>query len=82
MSNLTVEMITHLAAPNGLGLALAGLGEDRGEGVADELERGSNSSLRRVICGVGGTELLAINTNQFISSKFSLMGLKSPYSSS
>jgi hypothetical protein len=48
--------------PNGLalGAGLAGLGEAKGEETADEFERGNNSSLRRVSCGVEGTELFAI----------------------
>ena len=54
----------HLAAPKGLDLEVVeGLGEARGEGVAEvDDERGSNSSLRRLKCGVGGVELLAVGT--------------------
>lgn len=44
-------------------MVLAGFGLERGEGLADELDRGSSSSLRRVICGVGGTELFAGGRN-------------------
>jgi hypothetical protein len=58
---------TYLAAPNGLARELgmaeldAILGEERGLGLAELLvERGISSSLRRVNCGVGGVELLAI----------------------
>lgn len=57
--------IAYLAAPKGLDLELVadGLGEARGDGVAEaEVDRGSNSSLRRPICGVGGVELLATAT--------------------
>lgn len=54
--------IAYLAAPKGLDLepVADGLGDARGDGVAEaDVDRGSNSSLRRPICGVGGVELFA-----------------------
>lgn len=59
----------HLAAPKGLVLAaaFAGLGEARGEGEAEALERGRSSSFLRVIWGVGGTELFASDVIELVS---------------
>ena len=62
MSSVRRIQDTYLAAPKGFDLepALEGLGEARGEGVAEvDEERGRSSSLRLPICGVGGVELLA-----------------------
>lgn len=58
---------SYLALPNGLERGLGPdeaeviLGEERGLGVVElAVERGISSSLRLVICGVGGLEVLAI----------------------
>lgn len=60
---------TYRALPNGLDRELNTavpddiLGEERGLGLAELLlERGISSSLRRVNCGVGGVEPLAVKT--------------------
>lgn len=58
---------SYLALPNGFERGLGPeeaeviLGEERGLGVVElAVERGINSNLRLVICGVGGLELLAV----------------------
>jgi hypothetical protein len=54
---------TYLADPKGLERELEGaesLGDESGLGLFEALvDRGSNSSFRRLSCGVGGVELVA-----------------------
>jgi hypothetical protein len=58
--------LANFAAPKGFALGALGLeaslGEDRGDGLVELVEeRGSSSSFLRLIWGVGGVELVAVD---------------------